>query len=253
MTVSNSDSASTSIDQAEVDRFAALADSWWDATGPFRPLHRLNPVRLGYIRANVGGHFGRDERSFTPFQGLRLLDLGCGGGLLSEPMARLGAQVVGADVVEKNVRVARLHATAAGLAIDYVHASAEDLASWGERFDVILNMEVIEHVADVPAFLGACATMLNPGGVMVLATLNRTMKAYGLAILGAEYVLRWLPTGTHDWNKFLRPSELAAALRHVGLTLADLRGVSYGVVDGSWRLSADLSVNYIGLARRIGS
>ncbi len=239
-----------SIDAGEVERFARLAETWWDPAGPFRPLHKLNPLRLAYIRDQASAHFGRDPKSLTPLAGLRLLDIGCGGGLLSEPMARLGATVVGADAAEKNVAIARLHAAQSGLAVDYVHAAAEDLAAWGERFDLILNMEVIEHVADTSSFLQACATLLRPGGAMVVATLNRTLRAYAMAILGAEYVLGWLPRGTHDWNKFLRPSELARGLRAQGFTVQDLRGASYNPIDGSWRLSRDLAVNYLAFATK---
>ena len=239
-----------SIDAGEVERFGRLADSWWDPTGPFRPLHKLNPLRLAYIRDRACAHFGRDPKSLTPFTGLRILDIGCGGGLLSEPMARLGAQVVGADAAEKNVAIARHHAAQSGLTVDYIHAAAEDLAAWGERFDLILNMEVIEHVADTDSFLQACATLLHPGGAMVVATLNRTLRAYGMAILGAEYVLGWLPKGTHDWNKFLRPSELSRGLRTQGFAVQDLRGASYNPLDGSWRLSSDLAVNYLAFATK---
>jgi len=239
-----------SIDASEVERFARLAETWWDPAGPFRPLHKLNPLRLGYIRDRACAHFGRDPQSLTPFAGLRILDIGCGGGLLSEPMARLGARVVGADAAEKNIAIARHHAAESGLAIDYVHAAAEDLAAWGERFDLVLNMEVIEHVADTDSFLGACATLLNPGGAMVVATLNRSLRAYVMAIIGAEYVLGWLPRGTHDWNKFLRPSELSRGLRRQGFHVADLRGATYNPLDGSWRLSRDLAVNYLAFATR---
>ena len=191
--------APTSVDPAEVDRFAAKAEDWWDATGPYRPLHQLNPVRLAYIRDRLCDNFGRDPKSFDPLRGLRILDIGCGGGLLCEPLCRLGAEVVGADAADENIQIARQHAEAMGLKIDYVKATAEELAEWGERFDAIVNMEVVEHVADVEVFLGACAELLNPRGAMVLSTLNRTLKSYALAIVGAEYVLRWLPRRTHSW------------------------------------------------------
>jgi 2-polyprenyl-6-hydroxyphenyl methylase/3-demethylubiquinone-9 3-methyltransferase len=238
----------TTVDRSQVEQFARLAEEWWDEAGPFQPLHRLNPTRLAFIRRVFLAHFGRDERSFAPFSGLRLLDLGCGGGLVSEPMARLGFEVVGADAGEANVRVARHHAAGVGLRIDYVHATAEELASWGESFDAILNMEVIEHVADVPAFIGACARLLRPGGAMVVATLNRTLRSYALGVVAAEYVLRWVPAGTHDWNRFVRPSELARLLRDAGLELSELSGMSYDPLARDWRLSGDLAVNYIGLA-----
>ena len=249
MTNSSSGAATgATIDHSQIEQFARLAEEWWDEAGPFRPLHRLNPTRLAYIRRAFLGHFGRDDRSFTPFSGLRLLDLGCGGGLLSEPMARLGFEVVGADAGEANVRIARHHAAQVGLRIDYVHASAEELASWGESFDAILNMEVIEHVADSPAFIDACGRLLRPGGAMIVATLNRTLRSYALGVVAAEYLLRWVPAGTHDWNRFVRPSEFARLLRQAGLELSDVSGMSYDPLARDWRLSGDLGVNYIGLA-----
>ncbi|PWR22383.1 bifunctional 2-polyprenyl-6-hydroxyphenol methylase/3-demethylubiquinol 3-O-methyltransferase UbiG [Zavarzinia compransoris] len=240
----------TTIDPAEVAQFAAIADEWWDPNGKFRPLHRFNPVRLSYLRSRLGAHFGAPESAVTPFKGLRLLDIGCGGGLLSEPMARLGASVVGADAAEKNVKVAALHAEQSGLAIDYRNTSAEDLARAGERFDIVLNMEVVEHVADLNLFMAACAAMVKPGGVMVTATLNRTMKAFALAIVGAEYVLGWLPRGTHKFQKFVRPSELAAALRPTGLDIRDYAGVSYNPLADEWRIGKDVDVNYMAFAVR---
>lgn len=238
----------TTIDPAEVAQFAAIADEWWDPNGKFRPLHKFNPVRLAYLRSRLGAHFGAPESSATPFAGLRLLDIGCGGGLLSEPMARLGATVVGADAAEKNVKTAALHAVQSGLAVDYRHTSAEDLARAGERFDIVLNMEVVEHVADLNLFMAACAAMVKPGGVMVTATLNRTMKAFALAIVGAEYVLGWLPRGTHKYQKFVRPSELAAALRPTGMAIQDYTGVSYNPLSDEWRLGRDVDVNYMAFA-----
>ncbi len=240
--------AAASVDREEIARFAAMAESWWDPNGKFRPLHRFNPVRLAYIRDHIAGHFGRDPLASTPLQGLRLLDVGCGGGLLSEPMARLGAEVVGIDAAAQNVAVARLHAEQMALAIDYRHRAAEDLAAAGETFDVILNMEVVEHVADMDAFLGACCRMLKPEGAMVLATLNRTPKSFLLAIVGAEYVMRWLPRGTHDWRKFVRPSELASALRKGGVDFDEITGVAYNPLNDKWSLSKDLDVNYMAFA-----
>lgn len=241
----------TSVDESEVARFSRMAATWWDTEGPFRPLHRLNPVRLAYLRDNLCRQFGRDPGTPVPLEGLRIADIGCGGGLLCEPIRRLGATVVGIDPSEKNIGTARQHAQEMGLEIDYVKATAEELAAWGEKFDAILNMEVIEHVASVPAFLEACAQLLrDERSCMTLATLNRTLKAYALAIVGAEYVLRWLPRGTHDWNRFVRPSELAEALANVGLRVADLSGVSFSPMSGAWRLSRDLGVNYLAFATR---
>lgn len=237
-----------SVDPEEVAKFAALAEEWWDPEGKFRPLHRLNPVRLRFIRDHLCRRFNRDPRAVRPLAGLRLVDIGCGGGLLCEPMARLGARVTGIDAAERNIAVATLHAEQSGLEIDYRHASAEALAAAGERFDVVLNMEVVEHVADVGAFLSSCAALLAPGGAMVLATLNRTPKSFLLAIVGAEYVLRWLPRGTHDWRRFLRPSELAGHLHSAGLEVTELTGVSYNPLNDSWREARDLDVNYMVLA-----
>ena len=241
-----------SVDPDEVARFAAMAEAWWDPTGKFAPLHRFNPVRIGFIRDRVAARLGRDPLAPRPLEGVRLLDIGCGGGLLAEPMCRLGARVTGVDAAARNVEIARLHADQGGLDIDYRHTTAEALAEAGEHFDVVLNMEVVEHVADLGAFLGACATLLAPGGVMFVATLNRTAKAYALAIVGAEYVLRWLPRGTHDWRKFVKPSELAAALRPHGLGIAELAGVSYEPLGGSWRLGGNLEVNYLAVVESGG-
>lgn len=241
--------ARSSIDPVEVDRFAKMSTMWWDAQGPFRPLHLINPVRLRYIRDRLCQRLARDPDSPTPLRGLRVADIGCGGGLLCEPIRRLGADVVGIDPSEENVEIARRHAADASLEIDYVQATAEDLAAWGETFDVVLNMEVVEHVADVPAFLTASTQILRGAdSAMVLATLNRTLKAYALAIVGAEYVLGWLPKGTHDWNRFLRPSELRAHLAGTGLKITDLAGLSYAPLAREWRLTSDLNVNYLAFA-----
>ena len=223
-----------------------MAAQWWDPEGDFKPLHRLNPLRLAYIRGQACRHFNRGTGSLQPLEGLRLLDIGCGGGLLCEPMTRLGARVSGIDAAERNIAVAGLHAGQSGLKIDYRHSTAEELAAAGEQFDLVLNMEVVEHVADVPSFIGASAALLRPGGLMILSTLNRTAKSYLMAIVGAEYVLRWLPRGTHDWRKFLRPSELAAALRGAGLDVTELTGAAYNPLSDSWHLAAgDLDVNYM--------
>jgi 2-polyprenyl-6-hydroxyphenyl methylase/3-demethylubiquinone-9 3-methyltransferase len=243
----------TTIDAAEIDRFSALAREWWNPNGKFRPLHKFNPVRLAYIRDQVAAHFGRDPRAAHPFRGLRILDIGCGGGLLCEPMARLGAEVVGADASDTNIAVARLHAAESRLDIDYRVTTAETLAEAGEKFDVILNMEVVEHVADRDLFIAKCAEMLKPGGLMFVATINRTLKALALAIFGAEYVLRWLPRGTHQYEKLVRPGELEQALTANGLRIIDRTGVVYNPLADRWQRSSDMDVNYMLLAERPAS
>ena len=240
----------TTIDIAEVDRFSRMAAEWWDPKGKFKPLHKFNPVRLAYIRDRVAEQFGRDPHSSRPFDGLRFLDIGCGGGLLCEPMARLGATMVGADASETNIEVAKLHAAQSGVSIDYRATTAEDLADAGEQFDVILNMEVVEHVADVPLYMSKCAQMVKPGGIMFVATINRTLKALGLAIVGAEYVLRWLPRGTHQYERLVRPDELERALSDSGMAIIDRTGVSYNPLADRWQKSRDLDVNYMVLAHK---
>ena len=242
--------SATTIDPAEVDRFSRLAAEWWNPKGKFKPLHKFNPVRLTYIRDTVCGHFGRDPKAAAPFAGLRLLDIGCGGGLLSEPMARLGAGVVGADASETNIEVAKSQAAQSGVAVDYRATTSEALQEAGETFDVILNMEVVEHVADVDLFLKSCAGMVRPGGLMFVATINRTVKAWGLAIVGAEYVLGWLPRGTHRYDKLVRPPEIDAALAGTGVEVFDRSGVFYNVLADQWRLSRDMDVNYMVVAKR---
>jgi 2-polyprenyl-6-hydroxyphenyl methylase/3-demethylubiquinone-9 3-methyltransferase len=237
-----------SVDPEEVAKFSALAAEWWDPAGKFRPLHRLNPTRLAFIRDRAAAHFGRDPGAAQPLAGLSVLDVGCGGGLLTEPLSRLGAEVTGIDAAARNIQVASLHAAQSGLEIDYRHAAAEELADAGEAFDLVLTMEVVEHVADVGAFLAACGALVKPGGIMAAATLNRTPKAFLLAIVGAEYLLRWLPPGTHDWRRFLRPSELAAALRPAGLELTEVTGVAYNPLTDAWRLGRDTAVNYMVVA-----
>lgn len=236
----------TTIDPAEVAKFEAMAAEWWDPAGKFKPLHMLNPCRLDYICSQIAAEFGRDLRADRPFAGLRLLDIGCGGGLLSEPMARLGADVVGADAAARNIPVAQVHAEQSGLRIDYRHTTAEDMAAAGERFDVVLNMEVVEHVADPLAYLTACHDLLKPGGLMICSTLNRNPKSFLMAIVGAEHVMRWLPKGTHDWKKFITPDELRDLLVRAGLDPVDRKGMVFNPLSWSWSLSdRDLSVNYV--------
>jgi 2-polyprenyl-6-hydroxyphenyl methylase/3-demethylubiquinone-9 3-methyltransferase len=233
------------VDPAELEKFARVASEWWDPDGKFKPLHKLNPVRVAYVRDQVAAHFGRDPKSPKPLGGLRLLDIGCGGGLLAEPMARLGADVVGADPASGNIEVARRHAAASELAIDYRIATAEALAAASESFDVVLAMEVVEHVANRDAFAEACASLLRPGGLAIFATINRTLKAYALAIVGAELVLRWLPRGTHDYGKLVRPAELEASLSAAGLAVRDRTGVTYNPIADRWSRSHDMDVNYM--------
>ena len=237
---------SSTIDAGEIAKFGGMAAEWWDPDGKFKPLHMLNPTRLDYITAQIAAEFGRDLSSASPFAGLRLLDIGCGGGLLSEPMARLGAEVLGADAAEGNILVAQVHAEAQELTIDYRHTTAEALAEQGETFDVVLNMEVVEHVPDPLTYLSACERLLRPGGLMICSTINRTARSYATAILGAEYVMRWLPRGTHDWRKFLTPDELYDLLRQAGLDPVDRTGFVFDPVAWNWRLSRrDLAVNYV--------
>ena len=244
----------TTIDPAEVAKFEAMAAEWWDPNGKFRPLHLMNPCRLDYITAQIAAEYGRDLHSANPFKGLRILDIGCGGGLLSEPMARLGATVVGADAAPRNIPVAQLHAAEQGLTIDYRHTTAEDLAAAGEVFDVVLNMEVVEHVSDPQAYLTACRSLLRPGGLMVCSTLNRNAKSFLMAIVGAEWVMRWLPKGTHDWAKFITPDELQAMIEKAGLTPVDRKGMVFNPLGWSWSLSArDLSCNYVTTSVRQGN
>lgn len=243
----------TTIDAGEIDRFSRLAEEWWNPTGKMRPLHKFNPVRLTYIRDKVAAHFGRDPKQLKPFEGLRVLDIGCGGGLLSEPVARMGAEVVGADAAETNVEVAKIHAEQSGTKVDYRATTAEALAEAGETFDVILTMEIVEHVSDVDLFLTSCARMVRPGGLMFVATINRTPKALALAIVGAEYVLRWLPRGTHQYEKLVRPEEIEGPLSTAGLGIVDRTGVSYSPLSDRWNLSRDMDVNYMLLAARPGA
>jgi len=235
--------AQQTVDPEEIERFSRIAEEWWDENGKFKPLHRLGPVRLGYIRDQACDHLGRDKDQMKALSGLALLDIGCGGGLLCEPMTRLGASVTGIDASERNIRVASLHAEKMGLAIDYRCATPETLTG---AYDIVLALEIVEHVADVPAFLKACASLVKPGGLLFMSTLNRTVKSYALAIIGAEYVLRWLPRGTHTWSKFLKPSELCGGLRHEKLAIEDMAGIVFNPLRNEWGLSkTDIDVNYI--------
>ena len=242
------------LDPEEVARFARIAGAWWDAGGPFKPLHRITPTRLTYLRDRLCQTYARDPKQAASLAGLSILDIGCGGGLVSEPLARLGAAVTGIDPAPENIAAAEAHAQGAGVAVTYkvatAEAVAEEIAASGAGFDAVLLLEVIEHVPDVPAFLARVAPLVKPGGIMILSTLNRTLKAYALAIVGAEYVLRWLPVGTHQWQRFVRPEELARALRAVGLDLADTTGLIYDPLADEWRLGADIDVNYFATAAR---
>jgi len=240
------ETAHSTVDEAEIERFSRIAEEWWDPTGKFAPLHRLNPVRLGYIRDRATVHWRRDPLSGAPLEGLSLLDIGCGGGLLCEPMARLGAAVTGIDAAERNIATARRHAEGQGLAIDYRETTAEALAAEGRQFDIVLALEIIEHVADIDLFLRSCGQLTKPGGLVFLSTLNRTAKAWALAIAGAEYLLHWLPRGTHDWKKFLKPSEVVRGLRSGGVETQEIVGVVYSPLGRAWSLNKrDLDVNYM--------
>jgi 2-polyprenyl-6-hydroxyphenyl methylase / 3-demethylubiquinone-9 3-methyltransferase len=245
----NTTATAKSVNPDEIAHFSSMAATWWDPEGPFKPLHQLNPTRITFIRDQVCHHFKRNPKDESPLKGLRILDIGCGGGLLSEPITRLGAVVVGADAAEKNIKTASVHAELMGLDIDYRYTTAEQLAEQGEKFDVILNMEVIEHVADISTYLTACHDLLNDHGCMTISTLNRSAKSWLFAIAGAEYILRWLPKGTHDWKKFLKPSELCHAALNSGLTMTIIQGMVFNPLNAQWSLSDhDFSVNYLGLA-----
>ena len=241
------------VDHQEIAKFEAMAEEWWDPNGKFKPLHMLNPCRLDYIVMQLAAQFGRDRSKLRPFEGLRILDIGCGGGLLCEPMARLGADIVGVDAAERNIPIASVHAQAMGLEIDYRHTTAEALAADGEQFDAVLNMEVVEHVADPQGYIDACAALVRPGGITITSTINRNPKSYVFAIVGAEHVMRWLPKGTHEWSKFITPDELFEMLSKAGLEPVDRTGFVFNPFGWSWRLSArDLSVNYVTAAVKPG-
>jgi len=233
------------VDRQDIDRFAAHSAGWWDRNGSFRPLHQINPVRLDFIRCELLAHFRRGSRSLTPFTGLTLADIGCGGGLIAEPMTRLGFAVTGIDADAQAIAVAREHAAAGGFAIDYCATDIAALAAAGRKFDVVLALEIVEHVADRAAFFAALGALVRPGGAFIGATLNRTARSYALAIVGAEYVLRWLPAGTHDWRRFVRPSEFVLGLRRAGLATTRLGGLAYDWRRGAWGETPDLSVNYM--------
>lgn len=236
----------TTVDPAEIAKFEAMAADWWDLEGKFKPLHMLNPTRLDYITRQIASEFDRDLMADAPFAGLRILDIGCGGGLLCEPMARLGATIIGADAAAGNIPVAQVHAEQSGLKIDYRHTTAEAMAADGEQFDVVLNMEVVEHVADPLSFLTACQTLLKPEGLHICSTINRNPKSFAMAIVGAEFIMRWLPKGTHEWNKFITPDELFELLEIAGLNPVDRKGFKFDFLGWSWSISeSDLSVNYV--------
>lgn len=236
----------TTVDASEVAKFEAMAAEWWDPNGKFKPLHMMNPVRLDYITTQIAGEFDRDLNREKPFEGLRILDIGCGGGLLCEPMARLGAQVIGVDAAGGNIPVAAAHAAQSGLTIDYRHTTAEDMAAAGEQFDVVINMEVVEHVADPQAYLTACQQLLKPGGLHLCSTINRNPKSFAVAIVGAEMIMRWLPKGTHEWAKFITPDELYGFITTAGLTPVDRKGYVFNPITWKWSISdRDLSVNYV--------
>ncbi|HOP19406.1 MAG TPA: bifunctional 2-polyprenyl-6-hydroxyphenol methylase/3-demethylubiquinol 3-O-methyltransferase UbiG [Parvularculaceae bacterium] len=245
--------AGSTLDPAEVEKFSRIAAEWWDPFGKFRPLHKFNPARLAYIRDAACAHFARERRGKRPLEGLRLLDVGCGGGLVAEPMRRLGAEVVGLDASERNIAVASTHARQQGLDIDYRAGTIEALLASGEApFDIVLNLEAVEHVADPALFLSASAQMVKPGGFMVVATINRTLKAFALAKIGAEYVLGWLPKGTHDPRRFMKPEELKAALSQAGLAVTAVAGVAYSPLMDLWRVTDDADVNYMVTAVKPG-
>ena len=240
----------STVDPAEVERFSALAAEWWDPRGKMAPLHKFNPVRIGYIRDQAAARFGRDAKRLDSLNGLAILDIGCGGGILAEPLARLRAVMTAIDPSDTNIAAAQQHAAQSELTIDYRCTTAEELAEQGARFDLVLAMEVVEHVADVPLFVKSCAEMVKPGGLMIAATLNRTLKSFALAIVGAEYILRWLPVGSHRWDKFVTPNELEIAMEQGGLRVLHEQGVIYNILADRWQLSTDTDVNYMLVAEK---
>jgi 2-polyprenyl-6-hydroxyphenyl methylase/3-demethylubiquinone-9 3-methyltransferase len=239
-----------SVDPGEIAKFAALAREWWDPAGPFAPLHKFNPVRLKFVRDTAAAYFEREARGLRPFEGLTLLDIGCGGGLIAEPMARLGFAVTGVDAGEEAVNAASAHAARSGLDIRYRRADAEELVAEKLAFDVVLCLEVVEHTADPGEFIAACARLVKPGGLLFVGTINRTLKSFALAKLAAEYILRWVPYGTHDWNRFLEPRRLQAMLEDDGLRVLKIQGFMFDPLSWDWRLSGDTDVNYIVAAVR---
>jgi 2-polyprenyl-6-hydroxyphenyl methylase/3-demethylubiquinone-9 3-methyltransferase len=243
----------TTIDPVEHEKFSKLAEEWWNPKGKFKTLHKFNPTRIAFIREKIINHFDIAKDEKKPFKNVNLLDIGCGGGLLSEPMAKLGANVTGLDVVEKNIKTASTHAKNQGLKINYIHSTVEKISEKDEKFDVILNMEVIEHVSDVNLFINSCNKILSENGIMIFASLNRTLISYGLAIIGVEYILGWLPKGTHDWSKFITPDELKILFSSNGLKIDEIIGMKYNPLFDSWKRSEDLSVNYLGLSSKINS
>ena len=234
----------TSINKKEIEKFSRIADEWWNPEGKFKPLHKFNPIRIKYIKENIISNFKLKNQK-KPLSGINILDIGCGGGLLSEPMARMGANVTGIDASDKNIKIAKLHSKKNKLKINYLCSSPEKL-NVKKKFDVILNMEIVEHVEDINFFLESCSKHLKKNGLMFVATINKTLKSYIFAIVGAEYVLRWLPIGTHDWEKFVKPEELKKILMKYNMSLNKLDGMNFSVIKNEWSLSADLSVNYIG-------
>lgn len=241
---------SPSINPEEIEKFSRMAEDWWNPAGKFKPLHKFNPVRIKYIKDKIAENFSVNENQVKPLQGLNILDIGCGGGLLSVPLTRLGANVTGIDASEKNIKIAKVHAEKEDLQIEYLNTSAEDLAKSGRQFDIVLNMEVIEHVADVNSFMQASAQLVKPNGLMLVATINRTAKSYAFAIIGAEYVLRWLPRGTHDWKKFLKPHEIKDQFKKNNIKLIESSGVKYNPIKDNFSLDRNLDINFMMLGKK---